>query len=256
MKSLILPLIGVSYAALTLGSQAALVAYFPIDSATDTSTFLNDTIDDASHGVTDGIATGSAAATGGTIEFNAFRNGDVLNTADNHRYLAGTQDIDLTQGFAWSLWVNIASTEIAEAGADSIIGTRQEVSGTWHKMDLASTGNWNGGVGYTTLADDTWHHVVYTGDTTSLQMYIDGTLVATDSTVPVNTFNGNMEIGGTARFTEDVTGLYDDIAIYNQKLTQEQVTALFQGADPTTIPEPSTAIIGAFGLLALLRRKR
>lgn len=184
--------------------------------------------------------------------------GDVLSTIDGHRLTAGTQGIDLSVGFAWSLWVNVASSNTSDTGADSIIGTRATSGGAWHKMDLAGISNWNGGgITYTSLADDTWHHIVYTGDSTGLQMFIDGTSVGTDLTVPTSTFDGKMEIGGTSQFSEDVTGLYDDIAIYNVRLTPTQVTALAGGASPASvIPEPSTFSLLGLALTGLCFSRR
>ncbi len=214
-------------------ASATLVAYFPVNSATDSSTFLDDVIDDPTHGTTDG----TSANVNASIVFDAFRNGDVLSTVEGHRFSAGTQDIDLTLGFTWSLWVKVASSNITDAGADVIIGTRQgnataNSTTAWHKMDLTGVSAWNGGgsdIAYPTLADDTWHHIVYLGDTTNRQIWIDGNLVDTDTTIVVNTIARNLEIGGSSQFSEDVTGLYDDIAIWNERISEARIAELFAG---------------------------
>lgn len=231
-------------------AQADLVAYFPIDSSTDSSNFLDDVIDDPTHNIQDG----TTAQAGGTIIFNAFRGGDVLSTVEGHRYLAGTQDIDLTEGFTWSAWVNIASSNIADAGADVILGTRD--GGTWHKIDRQGISNWNGTeITYSDLSDDTWHHIAYTGDTTERSFWIDGVKVDNDTSLGTLTFDLNFEIGGDDRFGEYVTGLYDDIAIWDERLSDERIIALSNGAP--VVPEPTTfAVLAAGGLLLVGRRRR
>lgn len=240
--------------ALASTGNAALVAYFPVDSATDSSTLLTAVVNDPTHGVTNG----TSANTGASILFNAERNGDVLSTVEGHRYSAGTQDIDLSLGFTWSLWVNIASSNTGDTGADVIIGTRAGSGGAWHKIDLASISSWNGTeLTFTSLADDEWHHIAYVGDSTDRRIYIDGTEVDIDDSVPTTIFNGNMEIGGSSQFSEDVTGLIDDIAIWNNRLTEEQIQGLADGSlTPLTVPEPSAALLGGLGALLLLLRRR
>ena len=235
-------------------ANAALVAYFPIDSATDSSNFIDDIIDDPTHGV----ANGTTANNNGSIIFDAFRGGDVLSTVEGHRYAAGTQDIDLNEGFTWSLWVKVNSSNIADSGGDSIIGTRN--GSPWHKMDLTTIQNWNGNVpgagSYATLADDTWHHLAYVGDANNRRLYKDGVMIAQDLNFTIATFNGVMEIGGSSKFNEDVTGLYDDIAIWNERLSEEDIVALAGGADPQNIPEPGSLALLAIGGSLMVRRRR
>lgn len=252
-------LLSVGAIVLAGSAQGALVAYFPINSATDSSTFLDDVIDDPTHLVTDATSSNQ----NGSIVFDATRGGDVLSTVEGHRYLAGKQDIDLTEGFTWSLWVKISSSNLTDTGADVIIGTRQggatQTSTTaWHKLDLGGISAWNGTeLTYTNLADDTWHHIAYTGDTTGRAIWIDGILVDTDTTIVVNTIDRNLEIGGSSQFSEDVTGLIDDIAIWNERLADSQIIALAAGAPVIPIPEPgSLALLGLGGLLVASRRRR
>ncbi|MFK7788681.1 MAG: hypothetical protein AB8C95_04180, partial [Phycisphaeraceae bacterium] len=170
--------------------NAALVAYFPVDSVTDTSTFLNDTIDDATHGVSDGTTTN----TGASIIADVTRGGDVLSTVEGHRYTAGSQDINLADGFTWSLWVKVNSSNLTDTGADVIIGTRGNPSGgTWHKLDLAGISAWNGSeLTYTNLADDTWHHLAYTGDATERSIWIAGVKIDSDTSLADSTYNHTM----------------------------------------------------------------
>lgn len=239
-------------AAFALSANGALVAYFPVDSATDSTNFLDDIIDDASHGVSDGVATSNA----GSIIFDATRGGDVLSTVQGHRYVAGTQDIDLNvSGFTWSLWVKSDSVANLDEGADVIIGSR---NGGWNKVQADGTSSMFT-MSYD-IDDDTWHHIAYTGSSTvdgGAAFWIDGVKAAFDLTHSRLADNTKMEIGGSDRYSEMWDGLMDDIAIYDTVLTDAQIISLAGGASPTTIPEPTTtALLGLGGLALILRRRK
>ena len=249
----VLGLAAVMVAALAFSATpagAALIAYWPLSDgqAGSNVTVANDVID---AGLTFTDATSNNTTGGNTWVFDATRNRIVLSTTEGSRLTAGTQGIDRSVGFTWSLWANVNSSNLTDTGADCIIGTRN--GGTWHKIDLAGTSNW-AGVSYPNLADDTWHHIAYVGDSTSVRIYIDGELKGTDTSTPTTTFNGPLEIGGTSRYTEDTTGLMSDVAIWNEALTLDRIQALAAGGP---VPEPATmALLGIGGLLVLRRRRR
>jgi hypothetical protein len=233
-------------------AHGGLVAYFPLDEGTagTAANAIDDIIDDPTHGVADGTANNSNATW-----VNDPTRGIVLDTVQGNRFTAGTQDIDLAEGFTWSLWVKSDSAANADAGADTIIGSR---NGIWNKVQPNGTqryfdlGNYN-------VDDDTWHHLAYTGDATNGgAFYVDGTQVSTDA-APLNntqTVNDVMEIGGSSRFSEDWDGRLSQVAIYNERLSDVDIAALANGADPQNIPEPgSLALVGLGGLLIARRRR-
>ncbi|MFN3168992.1 MAG: LamG-like jellyroll fold domain-containing protein [Phycisphaeraceae bacterium] len=247
-----LPMLAAAMTGLGLSAQATLVAYFPLtDGAAGTpATTADDLIDDPSHPITDATVN-NPGSTNDTWVFDATRNRIVLSTTEGSRFRAGDQGIDLNDGFTWSLWVNVASSNITDPGADVIIGTRsggatQTSTTAWHKVQADLTSAWNGTVNYKdqnddplNISDDTWHHMAYVGDLTGRKWYIDGVEVASDDTIVVNTIDRPFEFGGTGQFSEDITGLMSDIAIWNERLSVSDILALAGGADPQNLGGPT-----------------
>ncbi|PXA03385.1 hypothetical protein DDZ13_11860 [Coraliomargarita sinensis] len=247
-------------AGFTCSINAELVAYFPIDSTTDTSTFIDDVIDDATHAISDGTGNNNT----GSIVFDSTRGGDVISTVQGHRYSAGTQDIDLTEGFTWSFWFKSPSLDFHDSDSsngDTIIGTRSDSGQTWHKVQPKSVERWSSFGGYS-VDTGNWHHVAYTGAGTgasaTFNLWVDGVNVATDTGATFDslaTYNNNFEIGGSGKFSEDVQGLIDDIAVWNEVLSDQRIIDLSNGA--AVVPEPSTlALIGLASLALFIRRLR
>lgn len=257
LPALVVTIVGMSLTCPSL-CPAALVAYFPLDgTAGQFVNTIDDIIDDAGHGVTDGTTNVTNVATW----VDDGERGSVLFSPGTQRFLAGTQGIDMTGGFSWSFW--------AKSGADVsgvVIGTR---NGSWHKLQFgevdgggfadfrySNTGSYNnGGASTANFSDGSWHHVAYVGEGTQVSIYIDGVLSGGDTSLAATTYEGQMEIGGSTRFSEYVDVYLDEIAIFDNALTTDQISALAAGADPTAIPEPSVALLSSLGLLALLRRR-
>ncbi len=206
-----------------------LVAYWPLNDgpAGSTVTEADDLVDDELHGATDGVAN----ANGDRWVFDTERNRIVLSTTEQNRLTAGQQDIDLNKGFTWSLWAKVASSNIADRGADVLIGTRRSAGSKrlWHKI-----GN-SGASGLVTIknyqiADDTWHHLAYAGDSNQgVSLFIDGVLIGTDASPGAKTYNGQLEIGGSSQYTEDITALISDVAIWDKRLSEARILDLASG---------------------------
>jgi len=208
-------------------AHADLVAYWPLnDGAPGTpvsATGADDVIDDPSHGATDATAQGF----NDTWELDPQR-GIVLSTKEGSRLRAGTQDIDLAKGFTWSLWVKAARSNKTDAGADVIIGSR---NGIWNKVGYSQMNRWATISGYD-VADDTWHHMAIVGTTEPrVSLYIDGVLIGSDTTFHNNatTVNDVLEIGGSSKYSEDLTGLMSDVAIWDEALPLSRIQDLANG---------------------------
>jgi len=217
--------------------DAQLVAHWPLNDGPAGSpvTGADDVIDFAGHPAMDAVTT-SPGAPGGTWVNDPSR-GIVFSTGEDDRLFAGTQGIDRNVGFTWHGWVNVASSNSTDPGGDVVLGTRAGSGGSWHKIDtgggvFSGITSWAGisGNDYN-LNDDTWHHLGYVGDSTSVRFYIDGVLIGSDATTPTPTFNGRFEMGGSSQFSEDMTGLMSDVAIWEEALTADELTALFEISD-------------------------
>lgn len=120
--------------------------------------------------------------------------------------------------------------------------------------------------GDTQLAPNEWHFVAGTWEagTGTYNLYVNGELDGTGTQftpggVPkvINTnSNTPLRIGaqaGTGSFGRYFDGWIDEVAVFNTALTGEELMGLYRTA---TIPEPSTALLAAMGLLWLLARRR
>ena len=72
-----------------------------------------------------------------------------------------------------------------------------------------------------------WHHLAVTRSSTDVSIYVDGVIVRTGT--KVGGFNGPFEIGGSSRFSEDLTGLISDMAIWDEALSSNRVADLAAG---------------------------
>jgi Concanavalin A-like lectin/glucanases superfamily len=93
---------------------------------------------------------------------------------------------------------------------------------------------------------DEWHHLAFTfNDTTNQRnIYVDGDLVATDTSAGDFIGNSTFEFG-------NVNMELDDIRFYNRVLSPTEVEMAY------SVPEPSTAVFGLLSALVLaVRRNR
>ncbi len=90
------------------------------------------------------------------------------------------------------------------------------------------------------LSLNTWHHIVFTYNEATLDLYLNGVLVnSVNASLPLNTAgNSGISIGESNQangYWYPTDGKIDDIAIYNRALTQEEITALYNGTTNTSI---------------------
>lgn len=271
IKNLLVPLILCSTGASV--SHAALVAQWSLEEGTGTTTTAN-------------------PPSGGVVS-DAFGTGVAWST--DTPGVASTRSLSFPGTSAGNVATNITATTvgIAGTGAKTITGwfkagdtagtTRMFFGwspnngsgpGTEIRLGLDGSGNirfeaTSGAAVNNTIAldDNAWHMVglvIGAGDQVGqVQFYIDGNLLnptGTPSTTAINTAGtgtaprNEMYLGiGNVGGTQQWAGLLDDVRIYDTALTDTELDGI-QSA--MAVPEPTAALLGGLGLLALLRRRR
>jgi len=152
---------------------------------------------------------------------------------------------EITGDFTWTFWANLQAS--GTGGSDVIIGNRYNGPGwakftptnfEWHPTGGGTGGNLN-------IADipidGNWDHhaIVKTG--TVFQYYLNGVPGASGNFTAPFTGAVPFYIGGDAN-NERIAGLLDDVATFDQALTQTQVQAIMNGdySEFTGPPPPPT----------------
>ena len=82
------------------------------------------------------------------------------------------------------------------------------------------------------ITDEQWHHVGFIWEGSHRHLYVDGTEVAkeTNTLAPLKSATGGLYIGAGKNLDAGTffSGPLDDIRIYNQPLTAEQIAAMSQ----------------------------
>jgi hypothetical protein len=191
---------------------------------------LDDVIDDPSHPATNATASGA-----GNSWTNDAERGIVFRTVQDARLSCGTQGI--TGDFTWSLWIRMLGDN-----SGTIMGTRAASGGYWNRLTPGGMSTWattsatNGGWSLP-LNEGVWHHLAVRGVVNpggadqKVEVFFDGAVKSLDNNTATLTFNGALEIGGTATFNEDVEALIYDVGIWNEALSNDRIGLLAVGGD-------------------------
>ena len=145
------------------------------------------------------------------------------------------------EAFSVTAWVSCWTPGQVIISQSNTTGTRGPILGsTWLGIDPSGklmTGfsdiHFGALVSETVITDIKWHHVgfVYDTDTFHRRLYVDGVLVAEDTSVVSGVpSDGGLYIGASKDLdaTSFFSGMIDDIRIYNQTLTSEEIAAMAQ----------------------------
>ena len=121
------------------------------------------------------------------------------------------------QNMNYGIWMT--SAEKVKAGFETSAGADQYITSV------------------NSYSDGHWHYAVVTNDGSTLRLYVDGVQVATKAlagALPENTGTKPVRIGANSRITPPgnfFTGEVDEVRIWNDDLTSEQVANAFAGTD-------------------------
>lgn len=77
------------------------------------------------------------------------------------------------------------------------------------------------------IADNKWHHLAATLSSAGMKLYVDGSLVASNTTITsAQNFSGYWRIGSFQNTT--LIGDYDDVLIYNRALSASEIQQLYK----------------------------
>ena len=186
-----------------------------------TGTLLPDRSGNTNNGTVSG-ATWAPGHTGGGLAFDGLD--DMVTVAD-------TPALRLTTAMTLSAWIRPTGAsdwrtvlmKEAPAGlsyalySDNAAG-RPSGYGRLGPADVSVTAP-------ATLPTNTWSHVTLTYDGTALRLYVEGTLVATETiTGTLTTSTGALRLGGNTVWGEWFSGTLDDVRLYNRVLTPTEIT--------------------------------
>lgn len=276
MKQNIL-LIATCVCGLATSSQAALIAWYKFDEAAGASTALNAVAGSTTGAIQTGVTTGVAGVGGSNAYF--FNDSSGYVDMGNANFFSS---INTSGQLTFSIWINTTVTTGARnvavfAGLDTSSQSYTDLGFSGNDVNhpgqaygrnrpnlaggAQATGIFSDGV---IVNDGNWHHLAMTVDLSNslLLLYVDGNLAnfQTLTSAAFPAFN-NFEVGRLGRGgngpTDYFGGSIDEVQVYNQALSAEQIQFLYN--NPTlAIPEPSTIALGisGVGMLLLFQRRR
>jgi DNA-binding beta-propeller fold protein YncE len=142
-------------------------------------------------------------------------------------------DLDLTNEFTLEAWVRPhfptrgATIFVKEDSANRHFGYQLNAEAFGEDLPVAFLAG--GGFSESVIESETpapsneWSHVTLTSTGSQAKLYVNGELAATHAAVPVRATNGPLRIGGEEWFGEYFDGRIDEVRIYGQVLTKEEI---------------------------------
>lgn len=225
-------------------NNTKLVAYWPMDeTVNDSCAGGEDTCD--VKGPNEGTATGTTITDGIYSKARSFDGSSFINVGRD-------SSIDLTSQGTLSVWVKSNRSYPSDTTSTVYRGIMGKVAGggggqqsyffDWHGSNTtryfrANIGHSGGLQGFTISNFDmgnSWRHFVLTWNGTNITLYIDGSLHGTTAqNYNAQYLDVDTNIG---RVFNNWDGLIDEVMIFNQGLTQQEVEDLYDATAPIVNP--------------------
>ncbi len=209
----------------------------------------------------------------GVTSYSAGPNGYVAANISNSSTISVDRALGLNNftglgGVSYSAWFNLTNPAngqyqgiISQDTSSVPVGDRILVNPSGNLY--IDTGNDHSDQGTSIAVGTGWHQVVMTvadsGTSRDTLLYLDGTLrdtiVQTGNLPNASTWTTWLGAGEQGTQWPLTSGALADVRVYQGALTGDQVATLFA----TVVPEPSTFVLGGFGVIGLLvaaRRRR
>ena len=180
------------------------------------------TVADASGNNNNGTASNTTWTTG--------RYGSALsfNGTDSWVTVNDSNSLDLADGMTLEAWVYPTDCcrylTILMKEYDAIYYLYADGASAGSPLVGVNIGGYQETYGPSDLPTNTWSHVAGTWDGSTLQVYVNGTLVASRAVSEMLTNTTNpLRIGGNSMWGEYLAGRIDEVRIYNRALSQSEI---------------------------------
>ena len=154
-------------------------------------------------------------------------------------------------------WIYWTGATKAPTNYDFLVGKEgvYKIDIDQNRIRFLTNNDWTGSILTTNaqLSNNSWYHIAAVYDGTEKRIYINGVedlnTVATSGDIgsSIYSFTMGAQPNSAGSYEDCFRGKLDDVRIYNQALTQQEIQSIM-------IPEPATVLLTAFGCL-LLRKK-
>jgi hypothetical protein len=207
-------------AATTANSPVAgLVAAYSFNEGTGTT--VADSSGNGNTGKVNGATWSTQGKYGNAMEFNGINSLVEIN---------GSASLNVSTGMTLEAWIYPTANQsgwrtIVQRQVDSYFLNASSNAGALYP---AGGGTFNGTTNYVagTASNplNTWTHVAFTYDGTTLRLYVNGVQVSTKpASGPIETNSNALRIGGNVPYGEYFTGRIDEVRVYNRALTPAEI---------------------------------
>jgi RHS repeat-associated protein len=198
---------------------SGLVAAYAFDEGS--GTIANDASGDFNTGTISGATWTASGKHGGALSFDGIDDWVTVN---------GSGSLELTTGMTMEAWVR-PSNLVGWACAVLKESTDDLAYGLYVNDNLDQPGVWIGSefgtasvAGAAQVPLNTWTHLAATYDATTLKLYVNGVLAASEaSDDPLRTSSDPLRIGGNSLWGEFFEGFIDDVRVYSRALSAGEI---------------------------------
>jgi hypothetical protein len=257
MKNKVLLLIAVATLGLTATTLAQVPSYVPSNGLVGWWPFNGNANDESGNG-NNGTVNGATLT---SDRFNSLNAAYHLDGLSNNIYIANSFFNNGYQGFSLSIWYNLDQlSNPNNANSSHTLFNTSPHNGLSFSMNWGNSSKYAFYVGNGTPATNwnlsaqsnqnvglnSWHHVVLVKSGNIYSLYLDGVYENNwTSNTTILSYFYQMYFGSTdpATTSEVIIGSIDDIGIWNRALSQQEITALYNGCQLAVNTQPANQTI-------------